>query len=84
MIIMYQHQKLMLMDVIWVNLMDQLQVQRKKLKGKILGVTCHNSKTLAKNAIKNKADYIAFGFFFRSKLKPNARKANLKYFEMGE
>ena len=50
---------------------------RKKLKGKILGVTCHNSKILAKNAIKNKADYIAFGSFFRSKLKPNAVKANL-------
>ena len=50
---------------------------RKKLKGKILGVTCHNSKILAKNAIKNKADYIAFGSFFRSKLKPNAKKANL-------
>jgi thiamine-phosphate pyrophosphorylase len=50
---------------------------RKKLKGKILGVTCHNSKILAKNAIKNKSDYIAFGSFFRSKLKPNAKKANL-------
>ena len=50
---------------------------RKKLKGKILGITCHNSKILAKNAIKNKADYIAFGSFFKSKLKPYAKKANL-------
>ena len=25
---------------------------KKKLKNKILGVTCHNSKILAKNAIK--------------------------------
>ncbi len=50
---------------------------RKKLKNKILGVTCHNSKLLAKNAIKNSADYIAFGSFFKSKLKPNAIKANL-------
>ena len=53
------------------------KIARKKLKNKILGVTCHNSKKLAQNAIKNKADYIAFGSFFKSKLKPNAIKANL-------
>ena len=50
---------------------------KKKLKNKILGVTCHNSKIFAKKAIKNKADYLAFGSFFKSKLKPNAIKANL-------
>ena len=50
---------------------------RKKLKKKILGVTCHNSKTFAKTAIDNKADYIAFGSFFKSKLKKNAKKANI-------
>ena len=50
---------------------------RKKLKGKILGITCHNSKILANNAIKNKADYIAFGSFFKSRLKPSAIRANL-------
>ena len=53
------------------------KIARKKLKGKILGITCHNSKILAKNAIDNKADYIAFGSFFKSRLKPNAKKANL-------
>ena len=51
---------------------------RKKLKNKILGVTCHGSKLLAKTAVKNKADYIAFGSFFKSRLKPKAKKANLK------
>ena len=50
---------------------------RKKLKNKILGITCHNSKTLAKSAINLKADYVAFGSFFKSKLKPQAKKANL-------
>ena len=50
---------------------------RKILKRKIIGVTCHNSKTLAKNAIKDKASYLAFGSFFKSKLKPNAKRANL-------
>ena len=36
-----------------------------------------NSKTFAKSAVKNKADYLAFGSFFKSKLKPNAKKAKL-------
>ena len=53
------------------------KIARNKLKNKILGVTCHNSKSLAKNANKNRADYLAFGSFFKSKLKPNATKANV-------
>ena len=53
------------------------RVARKKLKGKILGVTCHNSKVLANEAIGLKADYIAFGSFYKSKLKPSAKRANL-------
>ena len=53
------------------------KLARKILKGKILGITCHNSKVLAANAVKQKADYLAFGSFFRSKLKPSAKKANI-------
>ena len=53
------------------------KIARYRLKNKILGITCHNSKILAKDALKNKADYIAFGSFFNSKLKPKAKKANL-------
>ena len=53
------------------------KIAKKKLKGKILGITCHNSKVLANQAIDVKADYIAFGSFFKSKLKPNAKKADL-------
>ena len=53
------------------------KIARKKLKKKILGITCHGSKSLAKQAILNKADYIAFGSFFKSKLKPKAKKTNL-------
>ena len=49
---------------------------KKKLKNKILGVTCHNSKILAKKAVKDKTNYLAFGSFFKSKLKPNAKKTN--------
>ena len=50
---------------------------RYKLKDTILGIICHNSKNLAKNALESKADYLAFGSFFKSKLKPKAKKANL-------
>ena len=39
------------------------------LKNKIIGITCHNSIKLAKNAISNNADYLAFGAFFTSKTK---------------
>ncbi len=44
-------------------------------KKKIIGITCHGSKKLILNAIKEKPDYIALGSFFKSKLKPNAKKA---------
>tara|TARA_A100001011_G_scaffold353860_1_gene395711 strand:+ start:4349 stop:4858 length:510 start_codon:yes stop_codon:yes gene_type:complete len=54
------------------------KIARKKLKKKIMGITCHNSILLAKKAVKFKANYLAFGSFFKSKLKPNAKKANLK------
>ena len=54
-----------------------IKTAKRKLQNKILGVTCHNSKILAKNAIKDKATYLAFGSFFKSKLKPTATKANL-------
>ncbi len=55
-----------------------LKLAKKKLRTKILGVTCHNSIALAIKANKNKANYLAFGSFFKSKLKPNAKKANLR------
>jgi thiamine-phosphate pyrophosphorylase len=51
---------------------------RKDIKKKIVGITCHNSKKLALKASKDKADYLAFGSFFKSKLKPKAKKADLK------
>ena len=55
-----------------------VSLARKDIRKKIIGVTCHNSKELALKASKDMADYIAFGSFFNSKLKPNAKKANLK------
>ena len=53
-------------------------IERKYLKYKIIGVTCHNSKSLARIAIKNKVNYLAFGSFSKSRLKPKAKKADVK------
>ena len=50
---------------------------RKILKKKIIGITCHNSLKLAKIAIKNKADYLALGAFYKSKTKKTKFKAKI-------
>ena len=51
---------------------------RKIVGNKIIGITCHNSLNLAKAAIKDKADYIAFGAFFSTKTKKVKYKATPK------
>ena len=51
---------------------------RKVIGNKIIGITCHNSIKLAKIAIKNKANYLAFGAFNSSKTKKVKYKASLK------
>ncbi|RDH81640.1 MAG: thiamine phosphate synthase [endosymbiont of Galathealinum brachiosum] len=45
-------------------------------KDKIIGVSCYNQMSLATDAIENGADYIAFGSFFGSSIKPEAPQAN--------
>ncbi|AFS47825.1 Thiamine monophosphate synthase/TENI [alpha proteobacterium HIMB5] len=50
---------------------------RKILGKKIIGITCHNSISLAKKALKNNADYLAFGAFFETNTKKVKFKANL-------
>ena len=50
---------------------------RKIMGNKIIGITCHNSIKLAKNAIMNGADYLAFGAFYSSKTKIVKYKASL-------
>jgi len=50
---------------------------RKIIKNKIIGITCHNSVKLAKLAVKEKADYLAFGAFYISKTKKTKYLANL-------
>ena len=51
---------------------------RKIVKKKIIGITCHNSIKLAKLAIKNNANYLAFGAFSFSNTKKTKYKANLR------
>ena len=51
---------------------------RKVIKKKIIGITCHNSIKLAKLAIKERADYLAFGAFNVSKTKKTKFKANIE------
>ena len=58
-----------------MNILDA----RKIIGNKIIGITCHNSIKLAKNAIKNKADYLAFGAFYYSKTKKVKYKASTNF-----
>ena len=54
----------------------QILKARKYLKNKIIGITCHNSIKLANAAIKDKADYLAFGAFYASRTKKTKYKAS--------
>ncbi|MDB0054195.1 thiamine phosphate synthase [Candidatus Pelagibacter sp.] len=51
---------------------------RKIVGNKIIGITCHNSIKLAKAAIKEKANYIAFGAFFSTKTKKVKYRATIE------
>ena len=55
-----------------------INMAKKILGKKIIGITCHNSINLAKKAIKAKADYIAFGAFNKSKTKKTKYTASVK------
>ena len=57
----------------------KIEEARKLIGKKIIGITCHNSIKLAKNAIINKADYLAFGAFNSSKTKKVKYKASISF-----
>ena len=50
---------------------------KKILKHKIIGITCHNSISLAKKALENGANYIAVGAFYKTKTKKVKFRAKL-------
>ena len=51
---------------------------RKIIGDKIIGITCHNSISLARKAINDKASYLAFGAFYSSKTKKTKYRASIK------
>ena len=57
---------------------------RKILKNKIIGVTCHNSISLAKKAIVGGANYLAFGAFYSSRTKKIKYKASIKILKLAK
>ena len=50
---------------------------RELIGNKIIGITCHNSIKLAKVALENKADYLAFGAFYSTKTKKTKYKSSI-------
>ncbi|MDY7218304.1 thiamine phosphate synthase [Denitrificimonas sp. JX-1] len=50
----------------------------------IIGATCHAQLELAKQAIAQQADYIAFGRFYNSQTKPGAALANTDLLEQAQ
>ena len=44
--------------------------------GKLIGVSCYNRLALAHEAVRQGADYVAFGSFFASTVKPDAVSAS--------
>lgn len=44
---------------------------------KIIGVSCHDSLELARTALQQGADYVAFGRFYPSQTKPEANPASI-------
>ncbi|RLU00860.1 MAG: thiamine phosphate synthase [Ketobacter sp.] len=47
-------------------------------RNKIIGATCHGSEELARKAMDQGANYLAFGRFFPSRTKPDAKPADLE------
>lgn len=45
---------------------------------KIIGISCYNRLSLAQDAVDAGVDYVAFGAFFPSFIKPNAEVANIE------
>lgn len=57
---------------------EQLEIARRELGSQaIIGITCHDQLSLAVEAQQQGADYVAFGAFYPSSSKPNARPAPL-------
>lgn len=57
-----------------------LDAARRRLPGRILGASCHDSLAAARAAVAAGADYVAFGAVYASRTKPAAVRAPLALF----
>jgi thiamine-phosphate pyrophosphorylase len=57
--------------------MSVTEARRQLGINKIIGASCYNQMALAEAAVASGADYIAFGAFFASQIKPDAVRAEL-------
>lgn len=57
---------------------ETIENARKILGSKIIGISCYNDIKLATAAEAAGADYVAFGSFFPSTTKPNAKEASIE------
>jgi thiamine-phosphate pyrophosphorylase len=59
-----------------------LRAARRRLAGRLLGVSCYNDAELARRAVSAGADSVAFGSVFASPTKPSAVRAPLALFSL--
>ncbi len=57
---------------------EEINKAREMLGSKIIGISCYNDLDRAITAEKAGADYVAFGSFFPSITKPDAKKADIE------
>ena len=55
----------------------ELKAARAMLGKKIIGISCYNRLSLARDAVAAGANYVAFGAFFPSTVKPDAVTAEI-------
>ena len=58
--------------------MPYAQARRLMGEGRIIGVTCHDSRDLAMEAAEAGADYVAFGAFFATETKTTTHRPDLE------
>jgi thiamine-phosphate pyrophosphorylase len=68
-------------DGVHLGLADgSLPEARRRLRGKLIGASCHDSLAAARDAVAAGADYVAFGSVYASRTKPRAVRAPLTLF----
>lgn len=66
------------------NDLNYKQARKKLSTNAIIGVSCYNQLSIAAEAAKEGANYIAFGSVYSSSIKPNAVRASLDLFQQAQ